>query len=29
MMTLAEPPAGSYYQGVFPGSKDGMGGDVT
>ncbi len=27
--TLAEPPAGSYYQGVFPGSKNGMGGDIT
>ena len=26
---LGEPPAGSYYQGVFPGSKSGMGGDVT
>jgi hypothetical protein len=27
--TLVEPPAGSYYHGVFPGSRDGMGGDVT
>ena len=26
---LAEPPACSYYHGVFPGSRDGMGGDVT
>lgn len=26
---LVEPPAGSYYHGVFPGSKNGMGGDVT
>ena len=29
LRTLAEPPAGSYYHGVFPGSKDGMGADVT
>jgi len=29
LQTLMEPPAGSYYQGVFPGSKSGMGGDVT
>src|SRR5271166_6445265 len=26
---LVEPPAGSYYLGVFPGSKNGMGGDVN
>jgi len=24
-----EPPAGRYYHGVFPGSKNGMGGDIT
>jgi hypothetical protein len=29
LKTLVEPPRGSYYQGVFPGSEDGMGGDVT
>jgi len=28
LRTLVEPPAGSYYQGVFPGSRNGMGGDV-
>jgi len=27
--TLVEPPPGSYYHGVFPGSKNGMGGDIT
>jgi hypothetical protein len=27
--TLVEPPPGRYYHGVFPGSKNGMGGDVT
>ncbi len=26
---LVEPPAGNYYLGVFPGSKNGMGGDIT
>jgi len=26
---LVEPPPGKYYLGVFPGSKNGMGGDVT
>ena len=29
LRTLVEPPPGSYYQGVFPGSENGMGGDVT
>lgn len=29
MTTLMEPPAGNYYLGVFPGSRDGMGGDIT
>ena len=29
LKTLVEPPEGSYYHGVFPGSKNGMGGDVT
>ena len=29
LKTLAEPPVGNYYHGVFPGSKNGMGGDVT
>ncbi len=23
------PPAGKYYLGVFPGSEDGMGADIT
>ena len=27
--TLVEPPTGNYYHGVFPGSKNGMGGDIT
>jgi hypothetical protein len=26
---LAEPPAGKFYHGVFPGGKDGMGADIT
>jgi hypothetical protein len=29
LQVLMEPPAGNYYQGVFPGSNNGMGGDVT
>jgi len=29
LKTLLEPPPGRYYHGVFPGSKNGMGGDVT
>jgi hypothetical protein len=28
-MIVADPPAGKLYFGVFPGSRDGMGGDVT
>jgi hypothetical protein len=26
---IAEPPAGKLYQGVFPGGRDGMGGDIV
>ncbi len=26
---LETPPAGNYYHGVFPGSRNGMGGDIT
>ena len=29
IQTLVEPRAGNYYHGVFPGSKNGMGGDIT
>lgn len=29
LRTLVAPPHGNYYVGVFPGSKNGMGGDVT
>ena len=28
MRKLAEPPAGTYYHGVFPGSRNGMGADI-
>lgn len=28
-LVIAEPPAGKLYEGVFPGSHDGMGGDIT
>jgi hypothetical protein len=26
---IAEPPAGKLYHGVFPGGRDGMGGDIS
>jgi hypothetical protein len=29
MHVLAEPPAGKFYNGVFPGGKNGMGADIT
>ena len=29
LQKLIEPPSGSYYLGVFPGSKNGMGADVS
>lgn len=29
LQTLVEPPTGTYYLGVFPGSKNGMGADVS
>ena len=29
LRTLAEPARGTYYHGVFPGSRNGMGGDIT
>jgi hypothetical protein len=29
LQRLIPPPAGNYYLGVFPGSRNGMGGDIT